>query len=253
MGVNDMGVRAWMWLSAIVALAVGGAVPAHGVMQVTSCGTTLVGVGELVGDLDCSGYNGPAVIVDGTLRMNDHTLTGYTDAEGIQPTVDCYSNGIRSCAIVGPGKIVGGGIGVYGPFVRMKYVTITGAGTGIDAGRAHLRSCKIDGNGQVIPGLGNVLGGGIAIGYRLTLVDSTVTDNGFYGIYHHGQLQSKLDLKRSTIVGNGNVAAYCSGRPINCGDIVTWTELKRVSLRATTCDISRLRDTGTSLGICSGD
>src|SRR5262249_49988775 len=150
-----------------------------------------------------------------------HTLTGYADSTSEYITVSCNPL-VRGCKIVGPGTISGGGIGVLGNYVRMTDVTVSGAGTGVEASRARIRSCKVVGNGQVVPAnLGSVQGGGITVGWRLAMIDSTVTGNGFYGVAGHGEINAGIAIKRSTIPGNGNVPAYCADPPVSCGDIVT--------------------------------
>lgn len=247
-------INASIWLAVIGVLGVEGAARGETGIAVTSCGSTVTGVGELVGDLDCSAYAANAVTVHGTFKLNGHTLTGAADTSLDPITVACGNHG--SCTILGPGTIAGGAFGISGRSVKMKDVTVSGAGTGIDAARARLRSCTITGNGQVVSandGPGTLGGGGVAIGYRLSMTDSHVTGNGFYGVLHHGELQSALDIKRSVITGNGNVAAYCADHIVSCGDIVTRFDLRRVKTRATTCGTSRVGNDGTALGLCSGD
>ena len=245
--------NASIWLLVLAISIFIAAQPARAATPVTTCGMTVSGAGELICDLDCSTYAGTALTLNGTLKLNGHTLTG-TDASADSITVDC--RGKTACIIRGPGAIVGGGVGIVGTYLKMTDVHVSGAGTGVNAARARLRSCTVAGNGQMVPandGPGSLQGGGIAIGYRLTMKDSTVTGNGFYGVLHHGQLESSVDIKRSTITGNGNVSTYCSDHLVSCGDIVTRFELRRVKTRATTCGTSRVGNDGTTLGLCSGD
>ncbi len=192
---------------------------------VITCGASVVGVAELLGDLDCSNYAGHALTLDGTLKLNGHVLTGHADTLSSWQTVDCPGS---DCKIKGPGTISGGAIGVAGRVrVKLTDVTVTGAHTGVIATFALIKSSHIIGNGQVVDdGAVGLVGGVILVPRRLVMVNSRVEQNGFYGVLGSGEFQSSIQVKGSTIIDNGNVAAFCTpDRLAGCADIVKprWT------------------------------
>ncbi len=120
--------------------------------EVTACGQTFSGSGFLAADLDCTGFVGNAVTIDGgTLDLRGFTLTG-----GTQNGVACA----RNCTVLSdpPGGRIdgaGGGVSVFGddlvplaPFVNVR-----------------ISDVELDGH----------LAGASATG-RLTLYDSTVSN-----------------------------------------------------------------------------
>ncbi len=235
---------------ATVSFIVLGVVPSFAAATpVTQCGQALVGKGELVGDLDCSGTVGPAVLIQrGSLALNGHVLT-----TGPNVAIDCTSD----CKITGPGVLTGVGSGVVGRRgLTLKDVTITVSGSAVTAsgtfdgrGRALIQRCTITDPTN-----------GIQVRVPTKIIDSTVSGVATVGVEasHDPAAQGqpctspKLLVKRSSITGSGSYP-LC-GIERNCPDILTCGKPPR--LIATTCETSCAGATGvpcTSWGICAND
>src|SRR3954453_22537414 len=79
------------WALAVAALAV----PAAASGAQPACGATLTNDVKLNADLDCSGYNGDALMIGKqgvTVDLNGHTLTGPGAHEGIVDYSTGYDN-----------------------------------------------------------------------------------------------------------------------------------------------------------------
>jgi hypothetical protein len=226
---------------------------AYAATPITSCGMSVVGNAVLVANLDCSSHAGPALSLDGRLKLNGFTLTGNADQVAGTATVDCGQNG--RCRVQGPGAIHGGTYGVSGNMVKLKKLQISGALTGVAARSAYLKDVKIIDNGLIAPGEDEVVdglyaGGGI-YGHKLFIVGSEIRNNGWYGVLGLGDTGELPRVHRSTVVDNGSVAAYCD-RVVGCADFVQMFNFAPI-LKQTVCETSLLRDTGETLGICSLD
>jgi len=86
-------ILAVVWISAITAAPVlGSPVP------VTFCGQSVPGRGVLTGDLDCSGFSGPAVLLGKTGKLD---LAGFTLTAS---DIGVYCD-VETCEVRGPGVI----------------------------------------------------------------------------------------------------------------------------------------------------
>ncbi len=191
--------------------------------DVTTCGQIVAGKGELIADLDCTGFPGAAVIVNkGSLNLAGFTLTGGDD-DG----VFCD----RSCRVFSDppgGSIVGSGFqGIESDrSVRAEFITVSGSGwEAIEAGeRLFARGVLASGNLvtggtaalSAFPGRIKLrestvtanAGVGVWSGKSAVLVDSDVTANDADGV---GASQ-KVKLKRSTVSGNGGFGVDASSK-----------------------------------------
>jgi hypothetical protein len=236
----------------VTALLSIGATLAEAQTPVTSCGQTLINEdGVLTADLECqapSTFSSAVQLYNATLNLGGFTLTMPPD-EGIG--VLC---GAR-CAVVGPGTIVGGGMGIKGPYrgrVLVDGVTVTGVGfiaiggtavrvtdstlidngsSGVSGNRIRIEGSTVTGNNQIDESRAAVSGWIKAV--RVT--DTIITGNHFSGVYAH-----RVRADNSTISGNG-LNASCGVTQI-CSDVVTHGKPR---LSATTCD------TSAELGHCS--
>jgi hypothetical protein len=178
-------------------------------VEVNTCGQVLEGSGYLAADLDCSGENlNEHTVVLGrhaTLNLGGFTLKGRTtsssDLDGFTETVACSG----SCAIVGPGTIVGSAVGPAsvvgfteweeGRRIEVIDATITGGDIGVTAHTVDLSGATITANRSV----------GVWA-FLARIDDSAVTNNGldldgFVRIGVFGQVKSRV--RNSTVTGNG--------------------------------------------------
>ncbi|HEY2385494.1 MAG TPA: hypothetical protein VGK30_00915 [Candidatus Binatia bacterium] len=211
---------------------------------VTECGQFFHGKGVLVADLDCSGYDGHAVL----MSSGKLDLAGFTITQGHGYAVGCSGN----CRVIGPGKLIGNPIGfevVRAESVSVRNVTITGGNGGVNAtnnaktGRAAVRDSTITGSQF-----------GIVADRLVKVIRSTVTDNGRDGV-SSGNFQcdpGKVFAVDSTITGNGT-DPLC-GIDFTCADVASCKH--EPILRRSVCDTSYKLDSGipgNTLGVCSLD
>jgi len=235
---------AFVGISLIVCLAVLSTRDAWSKTPVTECGQFFHGKGILLGDLDCSAYDGHAVLIS----SGKLDLAGFTLTQGQGHAVKCSGN----CRIFGPGKLVGNPLGaqvVRAEGVSLRMVTITGGNGGVDAtndgktGRAVVRDSTITGSQF-----------GIVADRLVKVIRSTVTDNRTVGVAS-GNFQcdpGKVVAIDSTITGNGT-DPLC-GVTITCADIESCK--REPILRRTVCDTSYKLDSGmpgNTLGVCMLD
>jgi hypothetical protein len=235
---------AFVGISLIVCLAVLSTHDAWSKTPVTECGQFFHGKGILVGDLDCSAYDGHAVLMS-TGKLD---LAGFTLTQGHGYAVGCSSN----CRITGPGKIVGNPIGfqlVRAEGVSLRMVTLNGGNGGVDAtnngktGRAVIRDSTITGSQF-----------GVVADRLVKIIRSTITDNRTVGVAS-GNFQcdpGKVVAIDSTITGNGT-DPLC-GISITCADVESCK--REPILRRTVCDTSYQLDSGmpgSTLGVCMLD
>jgi len=202
--------------------------------DVTACGQEVPPgqVGNLVADLDCSGFGAePAVRLGARtiLRLNGFALTGSPSGAAVQVAEGA------TVAIDGPGEIRDAGIGVFA--LRARVITrsglvVTGCGSGIDLPAGNVIATNVtvadnagdgvraravdavdvvaDGNGSRglaattkmrltrVSASGN--GGAGIVGARVKASDLTLNDNGMQGAFVVGG-RLKADLVEAT--GNG--------------------------------------------------
>lgn len=241
-----------------ITVLLAGSSAAWAVTPVTTCGQIVHGVGELVGDLDCStGERGSAVSLDGTLRLNGFTITGMHGGIG----VGCS---FERCRIVGPGTITGPNdvsMGVYyGGSRTLHLVDVTiqgvrGQAAQSSLGKVRVLRSTITNNGGFI-GPDGIFGGGVRARGRAMIKDSTITGNVINGVqvtketYLSGRAVSKVIAKNSVIDSNGT-APDCdvTAQEDPCGDIVSF---QKPALRVTTCSVS-VNPTGGDWDVCAGD
>ena len=211
---------------------------------VTECGQFFHGKGVLVADLDCSGYDGDAVL----MSKGKLDLAGFTITQGHGYAVGCAG----SCRIAGPGKLVGNPIGyelVRAESVSLRNVTITGGNGGVDAtnsgqtGRAVVRDSTITGSQF-----------GIVADRLVKVIRSTITDNLRDGVSsgNFSCAPGKVVAIDSTITDNGT-DPLC-GVSYTCADVASCK--REPIIRRTVCDTSYKLDSGVpgyTLGVCTLD
>jgi len=131
-------------------------VPSAGAdVAIDSCGE-LIGPdqrGYLTRDLDCSDFDGAAVVLSDHARLylGGHVLVGKAESAGDRTQgVRCRAGSV--CSVIGPGTIVGfSGSGIAGTRVRVRDLVIAGNGrAGVSAyENVLLDNVVIDGNGEV--------------------------------------------------------------------------------------------------------
>lgn len=205
---------------------------AHGKTPVTSCGMTISGNAELTADLDCSGFAGHAVVLDGSLALNGFTLTGNaTDPAGYS-VVDC--TGKCHVKIKGPGTIVGGSTAVSGRevVVTKQVVVRDAANWGITGASVRVLHSHVHDNGFALA-VGPDGGGGIW-GAKVQTVRSTIENNATFGV------NTNLRAKLNHSIANGNGLA----------DIRSFLPPKT---HDTTCLHSARSTLTETWGVCLGD
>jgi len=234
--------------AASLAMMLGRPVTAWAQVEVNTCGQSVSGRAVLTGDLDCTGFDGHAVIVEiGRLDLNGFTITG-----GNFYGVACF----RSCKIVGPGTITGSqrnGVTVWGK-ATIRGVAITGNGQeGVEARSVEIRDSTITGNG-----------GGIRADRSVKVRDSVITGNAGSGVVvgvldyiGHGMFEcrkARMSIGDSTTITGNGLGADC-GVSWACADLVSCPKAPRLR-GAVTCDTSLVNGSalpGESWGICTLD
>lgn len=217
-------------------------------VEVTTCGQVFAN-GYLSADLDCSGYHDPVTIPEwigkldpptiesalvllrgGRLDLRGHTLIG--NARGVY----C----MRSCRIIGGGGTITGGTSHnidsdYGQHVQVEGLTLTGAlQNGIwTRFKLTVRDSVIRDN----PGRG------IFVERNLTLIRTTITNNGDAGI----AAVAGVKLEDADVSGNCTLQGTACG--FGCADVIAG---RKPRLKRSTCGLSRGPDC-TRWGVCSGD
>jgi hypothetical protein len=236
--------HAFVGISLLVFAAVLPVRAAWSMTPVTECGQFFHGKGMLLADLDCSGYDGDAVL----MSKGKLDLAGFTITQGNGHAVGCSG----SCRIVGPGKLVGNPIGtdvVRAESVSVRNITITGGNGGVNAtnsektGRAVVRDSAITGSQY-----------GIVADRLVKVIRSTIMDNRTVGVAS-GNFQcepGKVVAIDSTITGNGT-DPLC-GVTYTCADVASCK--REPIIRRTVCDTSYKLDSGVpgnTLGVCTLD
>jgi hypothetical protein len=261
---------------AVSLLVLASPIPVVAQTVVTTCGQEASGSATLNADLDCTGFDGYAVTMHGgTLTMNGHTITG--GSIGIQcdrtckivgpgtvtastfvgvnafnvglkmsqvDVTDCGYFGAQvwhSAAIEGPAVFSGNGGAIrVGAKAKIKDVTITGNGAGVDAennaktGSIQVQLSTISGNS----------GTALRAQRGITVTDSTVMDNGESGVFAAGGYCEKnagASITRSTVTGNGTAPGCGSNRV--CADVATCKRRPRVK-EGSTCGTSHQIESG---------
>jgi hypothetical protein len=193
-------------LPSVVVITLFLAATAHGKTAVTSCGMTIDGNAELTADLDCSGFAGHAVILDGSLALNGFTLTGNaTDPAGYS-VVDCTDK--CHVKIKGPGTIVGGATAVSGrEVVVTKEVLVRDAANwGITGAKVRVTRSHVHDNGFALAvGLD---GGGGVWGGKVVTVRSTIERNATYGV--NANVRATFNCATSAATASSTSVRTCS-------------------------------------------
>lgn len=186
--------------------------------EVNTCGQVVAGSAYLAADLDCTGFGGDAVTIDGgALDLSGFTLTG-----GAGNGVTC----MRGCKVTSDpanGTITGASAwGVYGDFaggdvahVRVSNVRVEFNGDGIDAssGNATLIDSVVSNNVSAIGGgvssfrtsklVRTTVSGhpyaGVTASKKIVVVDSDVSANPGLGLWG----APRIIVRRSTVTLNG--------------------------------------------------
>lgn len=184
--LQRVGIAAALLLTATVA----------GAVDVTFCGQTLpVGAtGELVTDLDCSlAYGSYAVVLSkgAKLRLNGFTLS--SSANGVHCLGRCKVFGPGTIARTEPSCDETSAIDTYGVFaddkVKLTDVILTSWGYATWAS-GRLRAAGVTVSGHCLGLAGNVA--------RITVRDSTITDNFGFGVAGAGP----VTVSGSDVTGN---------------------------------------------------
>jgi hypothetical protein len=217
--------------SVVVAfLLLGGS--AHAKTAVTSCGMTITGNAELTADLDCSGFAGHAVVLDGSLALNGFTLTGNaTDPAGYS-AVDC--SGKCRVKIKGPGTIVGGATAISGRdvVVTKEVVVRDAANWGVTGAKIRVKRSYVHHNGFALA-VGPDGGGGVW-GGKVFVFGSTIESNASFGV----NANTKATLNDCAVTGNGpfDVRSYL-----------------KPTLHDTSCNHSARGSLAETWGVCFND
>lgn len=170
---------------------------------ISGCGATIAGDAELVADIDCTGFEHPAVLFSasgtGALAMNGFSITGGTIG------VQCLGN----CRVTGPGTIRAAefGINAYGKLSVTDVDIDHSEYVGIQC----FKSCKVTGGSLTNSGdpqnptIGD--GEGVRSTTKLELDGVTIANNGYGALArsyprHHGKL-----LARHTVFSGNGVGA----------------------------------------------
>ena len=215
---------------------------------VTYCGQSIRGRGVLLGNLDCTGFIGHAVIIErGKLELKGFTIRGAAFYG-----VHCEA----ACQINGPGTITENGL------------------DGVHAEHwAIVRDARVTNNG-----LSGVIARNINGGSRLVIKNATISGNGFNGIeadnlavvrnsnifanaqngvdvgVQHCDTGGRTILVRSTVATNGT---SCVGS-ITCADVSACgrNNAKPRLRNESACGTSYVRGSGfpgSTWGVCSQD
>jgi hypothetical protein len=201
-------------------------------ITLTTCGMLVTGHAQLTGDLDCSSHPGHAVVLDGTLALNGHTLIGNTTDLADYSAVDC--TGKCRVKVKGPGTIVGGYHAVRGANVNVtNEVIISNAGAwGISGATVKvLRSWVHDCGGALAVDADG--GGGITAG-MIIVTKSTVAANASFGV-------------------NATVRAALRHVDVSQNGVADVRSFEKPSLVDTTCFTSRRESLAETWNVCFGD
>ncbi|MFN2377253.1 MAG: hypothetical protein ABR538_12000 [Candidatus Binatia bacterium] len=241
----------------------------------TQCGQTVTDA-VLTADLDCSGADGPAILLAGkaNLDLAGFTLTGST-AGAVRCEKRCNVVGggsivapvgldtdVEFAAAVGPGdsgrsrvsvsgiNVTGYRVAVGGKRVDVSDVAITSSWTGLSAGKkvtatnSTISACDMAVNASRVT-LTDVTivnsGRGAVNGDRVVLSGTSISQSGGLGLS-----AQRLTASNSTVIDNCLLPT-----PYSCVDIFAGPA--RPKLTDTVCGTS-LKDTATeSWGICTTD
>lgn len=257
----------------LVVVVLAGALPASAIVNVTTCGQVVRGVGVLTADLDCSAQADDAVKLSGKLLLGGFTITGNPGFD----VVRCETGG---CKVVGPGTLTGGADAIRSDKrATADAVTITAnGGDGVRTdGSAKVRSATVTSNGgdgvrakgsakieaSDVSGNGS---DGVRADKTIVVKGSTVTANGGNGVDSDtkakvqatstvggngldGVRGVRVSLKDSVATGNG-VSPVC-GVTDDCADLAA--ELGARVIGTATCGTSRRTEGGGTWGVCAND
>jgi len=196
---------------------------------VTACGEVVANGASLAGDLDCTGFAGPAVTVaSGNLNLAGFVLTGGDDdAVLCETTCTVYSNPpggtILGAGARGIGHGAGGVNGITQIILRDATVAASG-GIGVQATRVKILNATVDGSGldgvraDFIKLVGATLSNnaftGAWAGDTISAKDSVVVDNASDGLYVIGRLNAKRTVASSNagtgLIGQRMKAVDCT-------------------------------------------
>jgi hypothetical protein len=214
---------------------------------ITYCGQTINGRGYLIGDLDCTGFNGHAVqITRGRLDLKGFTIHGANFCG-----VHCEG----PCKIYGPGTITQNGLDginvddwVIVRGVRITDNLVTGIfARNVNAGsRVLIKDATISGNGF----------NGVETDKAAVIRFSSISNNGEHGLdlgVQNCESGGSAMLVNTSATGNG---MHCSSEV--CADLTVCGRSNPVPRlrRGSTCGKSYVRGSGipgVSWHICSGD
>jgi hypothetical protein len=232
-----LSLAATLWLAAPVCAAT----------LITYCGQSLHGRGYLAADLDCTGFNGHAVMITrGRLDLNGFTIRGANYAG-----VHCKG----PCRIYGPGTVTENGLnGVHAEdWAIIRGATIT---NNLVSG---VYARNLNGGSRVLIKSATITGNsfhGVETDNAAVIRYSTISNNGSNGIdvgVQDCESGGRALIYRSTATGNG---ATCINTPV-CADIsACGRTYPSPRLRLSTCGTSYVRGSGapgTSWNVCAGD
>jgi len=186
--------------------------------EVNTCGQVFSGSGFLSGDLDCSGFVGTAITIQGgTLNLQGFTLTAPSVSDA--PVIACA----KSCKIVsdavgatitasgsGVTSVISGLAGPNGPKINIRISNVVINDVAVATGPGNVKILD-----STVMGITDSSHFGALDADRVTLVRSVVTGNSVPGIFGRAKLiDSEVSnntgvgvdgtavLKRSMIFGN---------------------------------------------------
>ena len=207
--------RAHFFAGAILTLVMAGAAPAGATaVPVTSCGQVVDGLGELTGNLDCTGSSQPAVHLNHASTLD---LAGFTLSGGSGDGVECEGR----CAVIstsdggtirdfGGNGIVNRSLAFEDGSIRVNHLTIQGngaAGVTLDQpdGTVAVSKSTVTGNGGI----------GVFSPAQLRVSKTTVSDNGFEGV-----VGGAVQVLESLVTGNGAGVEAASYLKLSYTDIL---------------------------------
>ena len=242
---------------------------------VTTCGQR-VKDGILEQDLDCGGDFQIALLVERSLSLNGHTITGLPSV--INCVKPSYSSPNGKCTVTGPGVVRGADVateGISGRKVIVDGVTFENLAVGVSAVKATVTNSVMTGTfpdgfgGAMVGGtrvsvtgtsISAASGWGVAGGRRVVLENSTVSGNRWDGVSG-----GRVELVNSSVTGNSlacDMPFFCGPAPTGlCADV----SARRIRLDGTNiCGTSLVQEKycptspldyrpGPSLGVCTQD
>ena len=166
--------------------------------EVNTCGQAVSGNAHLAANLDCTGFAGDAVTLNGgTFDLRGFTLTGG-QANGVKCTDSCTVRSDPAGGTITGSQGDGVLLSLFGAVLQIEDVSITGNTlNGVEGpvtGVVKVFRATVMGNGQ---------SGVLAHARRVRVDGSTLSNNGGAGVYDGIASSSAMSVKNSMVTGNG--------------------------------------------------